>query len=115
MENVGELSVTLTVDGLEIDEIDVRQLSAQWCSVVGHIDYPSSGIALSVLSGLINAYLRGRGCRMGNIQGQTRHYKKVAVLTSTVLFDATERYAEMARFHRGVQSYLHELIRSDAG
>ena len=100
----------LVVDGLHIPETDTRQLSAQWCSVVRGIDYPSSGIALRVLSSLVKAYLRGRGCRMGNLRGLNRHYNKVARLTSTVLLDATERYDEMAQFKEGIRIYLREVV-----
>ena len=93
--------VQMVVDGLNIPETDTEQLSAQWCSVVRSIDYPSSGIALRVLSSIVKAYLSGRGCGMGNLHGLNRHYNKVARLTSTVLFDATERYDEMAKWRNG--------------
>ena len=105
----------LVVDGLKISQADIKQLSSQWRGVLESMDYASSGAALRILSAIVKSYLRGRGCRMGNVRGLVHHYNKAATLTTTVLFDATRRFDEMSRFQTGIQSYLTEVVRGDLG
>ena len=103
----------LTVDGLKVSQADIRQLSSQWRGVLESMDYASSGAALRILSAIVKSYLRGRGCRMGNVTGLVHHYNKAATLTTTVMFDATRRFDEISRYEAGIQSYLTEVVRSD--
>ena len=103
----------LTIDGLKVSQTDVRQLSSQWRGVLESMDYASSGAALRILSAIVKSYLRGRGCRMGNVAGLVHHYNKAATLTTTVMFDATRRFDEISRYEAGIQSYLTEVVRSD--
>ena len=74
----------LVVDGLKVPQADIKQLSSQWRGVLETMDYASSGAALRILSAIVKSYLRGRGCRMGNISGLIHHYNKAATLTTTV-------------------------------
>tara|TARA_B100000749_G_scaffold251698_1_gene217554 strand:+ start:72 stop:395 length:324 start_codon:yes stop_codon:yes gene_type:complete len=103
----------LVVDGLKVPQADIKQLSSQWSGVLESMDYASSGAALRILSAIVKSYLRGRGCRMGNISGLILHYNKAATLTTTVLFDATRRFDDMSRFQIGIQSYLTEVVGGD--
>ena len=101
----------INIDGLRVSQSDVRQLSSQWRGVLETMDHASSGLALRVLSAIVKSYLRGRGCRMGNFAGLIRHYNKAATLTTTVMFDATRRFEEVARYQSGIHSYLKEVVR----
>ena len=101
----------INIDGLRVSQSDVRQLSSQWRGVLETMEHASSGLALRVLSAIVKSYLRGRGCRMGNVAGLVRHYDKAATLTTTVMFDATRRFEEVARYQAGIHSYLKEVVK----
>ena len=103
---------------MNIPDSDIRELCSQWWSVLQSIDYPSSGTALRVLNGLVDAYITGRGCGPFGLRGVVRHEKQAAALASHVLFNATKRYEELAQLEGGIQSYLEEVLHgglTDAG
>ncbi len=104
----------LDFDGLKVSRADVRQLSSQWRGVIEVMEYASSGLALRVLSAIVKSYLRGRGCRMGNVGGLIRHHNKAAALTTAVMFDATRRFGEMSRYQAGIRTYLNEVVMESA-
>ena len=97
---------------MNISDSDIRELSSQWWSVLQSIDYPSSGTALRVLNGLVDAYLTGHGYGSLSFRGVVRHEMLAAALACSVLFSATERYEELAKLEDGIRSYLDEVLQS---
>ena len=110
----GNELVSLELDGLKVPRADVLELSRQWRSVMSNVDYASSAIAMRVLGALVTAYLRGRGCRMGNRDGLTRHFDKASALIDAVSTEAAERFEDMCRFEKSVRIYLTEHVDQEA-
>ena len=98
--------MTLDLEDIRVSQTDVNDLSRQWHAVVSNVEYPSSGMAMRLLTALVMAYLRGRGCRMGTDEGRARHTEKAKALIRAVSEHATQHFDDMGQFTDGVKVYL---------
>ena len=103
--------MTLDLEGIRVSGPDVNDLSRQWHSVMSNVEYPSSAMAMRLLTALVMAYLRGRGCRMGTDEGRARHTEKAKALIRAVSEHATDHFDDMGAFTDGVKVYLESAPR----
>ncbi len=99
----------LDLEDIRVSQADVNDLSRQWHLVMSNVEYPSSAMAMSLLTALVMAYLRGRGCRMGTDEGLARHINKARALIRAVSEHATHHFDDMGQFTDGVRVYLESV------
>lgn len=80
LENLEGFSPLVQVK-LEVLLSDVKDLAWYWESM---FDESNQYNSMDILHGLVHAYLRGRGFRMGNVQGFRRHSYKLAMMCTLV-------------------------------
>ena len=98
--------MTLDLEDIRVRQADVNDLSRQWHLVMSNVEYPSSAMAMRLLTALVMAYLRGRGFRMGTDEGRARHTEKAKALIRAVSEHATHHFDDMGQFTDGVKVYL---------
>ena len=103
--------MTLDLEDIRVSQTDVNDLSRQWHLVMSNVEYPSSAMAMRLLTALVMAYLRGRGCRMGTDEGRARHTEKAKALIRAVSDHATHHFDDMSQFTDGVKVYLESAPR----
>ncbi len=100
------IDVTIDLDGIRVAQHDVNDLSRQWRHVMSNVEYPPPAAAMRLLSALVMAYLRGRGCHMNDREGLERHTDKAKALIQAVAEGAAQRFDDMDRFADGVNGCL---------
>ncbi len=85
-------------------EADVKEMAWLWEEATRKTDSPTPPFLWAVLGSVVEAYLRGRGFRMGNYQGVSRHIEKKTAIRRLVISCAAENEIFHSLHKAGVTS-----------
>ena len=75
----------MTLKEIRIEKGDLTFLAKEWELIVESVEYPTKAFALRAIHGVVFAFLRGRGMRMGSAAGFQKHGWNFAALMTKVV------------------------------
>lgn len=86
------------VPDFKIDSSDISCLAWEWRNMTEDSVYISNKAAIRLLSGLMTAYMRGHGFKMGSGTSVRKHRWKLVIVMTKVATYAFDKFPEMKRF-----------------